>query len=408
MAGTITVDTIQSDSSYTSTVNVASPVNFASTINVGGQPATFGNRNKIINGSMIVAQRNTSTNGAVTFDTTSAAATIIPNVDRWRLGANTCIVTDARTTDVPTGQGFTYSKKITVAQTSSNASRFTELSYSFEGQELYNMGWNPTDSNSFITLSFWAKSSLAGTYIVQYRGNTSTGFTRMITKYFTLAANTWTKITWTVPGDSTLTIANDNTEQFNLWINFDTGTNYTDTASSPAETWFNNPSAGNYYQDYTQSWLGTVGNTFAITGVQLELGKNATPFEFKTYDQELRMCQRYYHAIIADGTIDNFAPLAHGRWYEATSAQFFFTMPTQMRVPPVLDATYTSSVGNFAVNLAGGYGAGTVTGMSFNERSYSTMTIGVGYSSGGQTVGQATTLYSNNAAFARIGFSSEF
>jgi hypothetical protein len=408
MAGTIVIDRIESDGSYNSAINVASNVNFSAGMTIGGQSATFGNRNKIINGSMLVAQRNTSTTGAVTLDTTAGAAAIYANTDRWRFGANTCIVTDARTTDVPTGQGFTYSKKITVTQTSSNASRYAEFFYGFEGQDLYNMGWVPTDSNSFITLSFWAKSSLAGTYVVQFRGNTSTGFTRQISKYFTLAANTWTKVTWSVPGDSTLTIANDYTEQFNLWINLDTGTNFTDTASSPSEVWFNNPSNGNYYKDYTQSWLGTVGNTFAITGVQLELGKTATPFEFKTYDQELRMCQRYYHCIIADGTLDNYAPLGHGRWYDAQWAQILFHMPTQMRLPPTLDAVGTTGASTFALNLGGNYSAGTCTQIDFNERSYNTMTINARYTSGGQTVGQGTTFYCNNATFAKIGFTAEF
>ena len=118
-------------------------------------------------------------------------------------------------------------------------------------------------------------------------------------------------------------------------------------------------------------------------------------------------CQRYTTAFDADGSIDNYAPIAIGRWYSADSAQILFSLPVTMRNPPTLDSTNTTAVGTFAINTAGTLAPVNPTSMSLNERSHNATTMIVVYSTGGQTAGTATTLYSDNADVAKIVFEAE-
>jgi hypothetical protein len=294
MAGPITVDTIQSDSSYTSSINIASPVNFTSAPTMAGQSFNMGSRNVIINGGMRIAQRNT---GAVSIVTTDSPNTNYYTVDRFTQGCRNASISVVRDTDVPTGQGFTNSLKFTCTQASSNITHnWVESGYTVENQDLLATGWVPTDPTSFVTLSFWAESSIAGTYLVQARVGTN-----VFTHYYTLEANTWKKITVSIPGHASNSISNNTNGNFVIVFNLDTGTRYTvsSSSSSPTGSWFTVVDENNYYVDYPQRWASNLNATFNFTGVQLEYGRVATPFEFKSFTTELLQCQRYYATLYA-------------------------------------------------------------------------------------------------------------
>ena len=149
---------------------------------------------------------------------------------------------------------------------------------------------------------------------------------------------------------------------------------------------------------------GIVGNV-DLTGIQLEQGNTATVFEHRTYAEELALCQRYCYAAVADGSIDNYAPLANGRYYSATNAQFNIFFPVTMRYPPTLDSN-TTAAGTFFYNTGGGFGGVEATQLTLNERSYNSATVTTSGATG-QTAGDGTTLYSHDAEVAKLIFTAE-
>ena len=153
-----------------------------------------------------------------------------------------------------------------------------------------------------------------------------------------------------------------------------------------------------------------LSRTVFITGVQLELGEIATAFEFRELATELTLCQRYAYVVDARGSIDNFAPIGIGRFYNGTDAQIFLPLPTTMRLPPTFDANHTSSSDTFFLNVNGSFSGHPCTQIQMNERSFNAVTI-IAQSIGnisGQTVGLGTTLYCDNADDARLMLVAEF
>ena len=312
---------------------------------------SFGMRNRVINGAMLIAQRNANTSATATVNSTSFG---IHDADRFNVGVgNTAVVTTQRSTDVPAGQGFQYSKKITVTTASTSTGRYAEFSYNMEAQDTMNMGWDAYSPTSFITVSFWAKSSLAGTYVAQIR-NRRPVTTRAFSYYYTLAANTWTKISFQVPGDASGTWYNDNGEGLTLWINADTGSDFTNV-SSPTGSWFA-ITATNYYQPYSQQWCATVGNTFNLTGVQIERGTVSTPFDFRPIGTELSLCQRYCQ-VYTNPPLKGVSQVVNAAY------RMSMVLPVQMRSAPS-----TTIIGNFKV-----YDASTTALYSSIAANYSTI-----------------------------------
>jgi len=385
MAGTIVIDRIESDSSYSSTINIASTVNFTSLPTIGNQTITFGNRNRVINGSMQIAQRNGTSATAIT------ATTGVYNyhdVDRFGTGAQQATITTEQSTDVPSGQGFRFSKKLTCTSPSSNTThRYLEAAYTMEGYDANSIGWDYTDPNSYVTCSFWAKSSVAGTYVFQMRNPGE----KVISHYYTLAANTWTKVVASFPGESGAIILNNNLGELVFVFNIDTGTRYTDN-SSPANTWFNVTTENDFYKDYSQSWLSNTGATFNITGFQVEAGRVATPFEFRPFAEDLRMCMRYYQKSRPYATGER---ASYGNGYPFDSqgviltsiasddgaAGFSIEFPVEMRTSPTVytvipSGTVSTSV-QYPVYNASGFGIGTGFGPTSSSKRIVTYSNGV-------------------------------
>jgi hypothetical protein len=280
VAGILTVDTIQSDSSYASTLNVASKMNFAAGMQIGGQDATFGGmRNRIINGDMRIDQRN-------------AGASVTPTnqqytLDRWYTGvAQTSKLTIQQNAgSVTPPAGFTNYLGITSSSAYSVTSTdFFYVQQTVEGFNIADLGWGTANAQT-VTLSFWVRSSLTGTFsgtLRNYAGNRTYPFTYTIN-----SANTWEKETITIPGDTTGTWTTTNSGGVDVGFSVGAGSSRSGTAGAWA-------GAAYYAATGATSVVGTNGATFYITGVQLEKGSAATAFENRSFATELFLCMRYF------------------------------------------------------------------------------------------------------------------
>jgi len=286
------------------------------------------NRNLIINGAMQVAQRGTSS-------TTSG----INSVDRFALlydgtdEAPTQAQVDVAAGTTPYTLGFRKAFKVTNGNQTSGAgsSDYVYYQHKMEAQDIANSGWNYTSSSSFITLSFWVKSSVAQNFYGYVRthdfGTGSGAKMKYVYETGSLTANTWTKITKTISGNSALQIDNDVNNGFEITFAPFWGTTYTGSGISlnTWEAW----DSGLRQPDSTTTWYTTNDATFEITGVQLEVGSVATDFEHEPEYVTFTKCQRYfqywYHSVRFPSTSSNNHVLYH--------------FPTPMRAAPTIVRT---------------------------------------------------------------------
>jgi hypothetical protein len=239
-------------------------------------------KNRIINGAMVIDQRNAG-----------ASVTIVgPNyqyaLDRWRgfcsVTSKYSIQQNAGSVTPPTG--FTNYLGVTSLSAYSVPSGETYfLSQVIEGYNIADLAWGTANAQT-VTLSFWVRSSLTGTFGGSLR-NVDTPNRSYPFNYTISSANTWTTISVTIAGDTTGTWNTTNGQGIQVQWNLGSGSTFSGTAGAWA--------AGNLIAPTgATSVVGTNGATFYITGVQLELGTSATPFERRLYNQELANCQRYY------------------------------------------------------------------------------------------------------------------
>ena len=287
------------------------------------------NKNLIINGAMQVAQRGTSstTNGYQTVDRFNV---LIGGVDEQPTQAQV----DVASGTTPYTLGFRKALKLTNGNNTSGAGAtdYLGIYQAIEAQNIATSGWNYLSSSSFITLSFWVKSSVAQVFSGSV--GTSDG-TAYYWKFDTpsLSANTWTKVTKTVFGNSNLTINNDVGVGLGFRLYGFLGTSYT-SSNSNTGTW--NSGGNQYANDMTSTWWTTNDATLEITGLQIEVGSVATDFEHRTFAQELALCQRYYYLLKED----TFA-FHYRNDYRMVQVQF----PQQMRATPTVTGTYEPTSG---------------------------------------------------------------
>jgi len=308
--------------------------NLANIASING--GSIGTNNLIINGAMTVAQRGTSS-------TASGYGT----VDRWQVTyggtdeAFTQSQVDVASGTTPYTEGFRKALRATNGNQTSGAGAgdFGFMFQKIEAQNIANSGWNYTDSNSFVTLSFWVKSSVAQNFYGYIKAEDAT----YIYPYETgsLSANTWTKITKTIPGNSNLVFNNDIDTGALLVLNPYLGTDYTDSSVS-LNTWAAYAS-GTRTPNQTSTWWTTNDATLEITGVQLEVGSTASSFAFESYADTFLKCQRYYH-VIFDGSIHKFTYWQMAYYYNSGTMQFILRMNPEMRATPTLECTSTSGV----------------------------------------------------------------
>ena len=282
-------------------------------------------KNLIINGAMQVAQRgsaSSTTNGLATVDRFKKIGSGLGNTfsqEQITLSSS----------DTPYSSGFRKAFRVSQNQAgTANAAGAIDFSHYIEAQNLAGSGWNYTSASSNITLQFWFRASTNQTfYGVLY---TPDGTVQSYPFSFTASGNNaWTKITHTIPGNSNITINNDNGTGLILYLIPFYGTNYTDNSKS-VNAW--SAHSTNYCPDMASTWLTAGASTFDVTGMQLEVGSVATDFEHRSFTDELLRCQRYYWRYPFEGEGDRYI---YGGKY-ATSSMIHYSLPTKMRTTPTL------------------------------------------------------------------------
>ena len=252
---------------------------------IGSQTA-LSNRNLIINGAMQVAQRATS--ATVGPDGTGEGYTV---VDRFRNSLSGSVVsTFSQSTDAPSGFANSAKIEITTADTSLGGTEFWNLRYSFEGQDLQSIAKGTSDAKA-LTVSFWVKSNKTGTYTVELQ---DTDNSRRNSLAYTIdSSDTWEHKSLTYNPDTAGSgFANDNALSLRINFWFVAGADYK-SGTFYNGTWAAEDNAKRVHS--SQVNLGdTVGNEWYITGVQMELGEQETPFEHEPYGVTLQKAQRYY------------------------------------------------------------------------------------------------------------------
>jgi len=300
--------------------------------------SSFGFKNRIINGAMVIDQRNA---GASVTATTSSFG-----VDRAlfqsSIASKFSIQQNAGAVTPPVG--FTNYQGVTsLAATALGASDFYMMRQVIEGYNIADLGWGTANAKT-VTLSFWVRSSLTGTFGGAFQNSAQD---RSYPYTYTISvANTWEYKSVTVAGDTGGTWLTTNGVGIRVGFSLGTGS----TLSGTAGAW-----SGSSFFSATgaTSVVGTNGATFYITGVQLEVGSTATSFDYRPYGTELALCQRYYYKIGAN--ISN-SMLGVGWNISTTQSVALTTFPTTMRTSPsALEQTGTA--GDYAIFHGAGSGA---------------------------------------------------
>ncbi len=250
-----------------------------------------GRKNLVINGDMRVSQR---------YGTTATTSSEDFVIDRYRCQDNTAAsTTHQQVTDAP--PGFHNSLKVTVTGTDTtvDAGDFHYFRHIVEGNNINHLNWGSSNAKT-VTLSFWVKSSITGDHGCSLWNN---AFNRSFPFNYTInSANTWEHKSITVPGCPDGTWETGTNRGVNIGFVQSVGSTYTGTPNQ----W---NSAGDVGPTNHVNLTATNGATWYITGIQLEVGKNATEFEHRSYGEELALCQRYYERFNADCGAGGYATL---------------------------------------------------------------------------------------------------
>jgi hypothetical protein len=346
-------------------------------------------RNRIINGDMRIDQRNAGAS-------VNNAAGSLYTLDRWGTfgsqASKFSVQQNAGSVTPPVGftnyLGVTSSSAYTVG-----ASEQFSVVQPIEGLNISDLGWGTANAKT-VTISFWVRSSLTGTFGGSLR-NSGVGRSYPFT-YSISVADTWEYKTVTISGDTSGTWLTTN--GIGVYVAFALGAGA--SASNTAGSW----AAGNYPSATgATSVVGTNGATFYVTGVQFEVGSVATPFERRPFGAELALCQRYYYQMKATGVS---YPFGFGQCYSTTLAGVLIPYPVTMRVAPsALEQSGTAA--HYRIYSASGNGLDCSVVPAYASILTTPSIAAVNFTvTSGLTSGDATQAASANSS-AYLGWSAE-
>jgi hypothetical protein len=284
-------------------------------------------KNRIINGAMVIDQRNAG--ASVTQNTTGTQYSL----DRWNIygtqASKFTVQQNAGSVSVLASTGFSNYLGVTSSSAYSlNGTDTFWIQQLIEGFNTYDLAFG-TASAKTVTLSFWVRSSLTGTFGGVFK-NSATDRNYPFS-YTISSANTWEQKSVTVAGDTSGTWIGA-TNGLGLMVRFSLGSNYTGTAGAWAGGYIDAPTG-------QTNLIGTNGATFYITGVQLEVGSTATSFDYRPYTTELNLCYRYCYALYKGDNIY----YAQGGYFDSTTVKTQIQLPSTMRTTPTISYTGYSS-----------------------------------------------------------------
>ena len=250
------------------------------------------NRNLIINGAMQVAQR--SAGPVAVSDGNNEGYQTIDRIHFSYGNSAAGAANISQATDAPTTLGFTKSHKtdVTTVNSTSSGNGVVGLKYLIEGQDLRSSGWNHLSASSYLTLSFYFKTTKTGNSKLPIMFRTFDGTAHYYVQNVTVTDPTnWNRYTVKLPGNSNLTINDDNTGGMAIFFSYQTGSDK-DTSSEGA--W---GTTNAYSTSESTNYFDSTSNDMFITGIQLEVGSVATDFEHRSFGQELLRCQRYFVVV---------------------------------------------------------------------------------------------------------------
>ena len=333
---TLKVDAIRHNSATSDAITTVADGTCTARITGTTGGGALSHRNIFINGAMTVAQRGV-TSTSQDYQTVDRMKSVQTSIDEVATQSQS----DVASGTTPYTLGFRKAYKLQNGNQTNgaNSDDVIRMQSRLESQDIANSGWNYKSSSSYITLSFWCKSSVAQNFYIQlvaYDGSTysytfETG---------ALTADTWTKVTHSIPGNSNLQFDNDANLGLDMyWIQY-YGTDNTSSSHS-LNSWAAYAS-GSKSPDMTTTWYTTNDATWELTGVQLEVGDTATTFEHRSFSDELSRCQRYYQQYVnpcCTGVIPNNGSKAY-----SVGLQF----QKRMRAVPTLSITNAGTGGNIS------------------------------------------------------------
>jgi len=303
------------------TVDGTTTLTGAVTLPAGTTQDTLSFRNLVINGNMQVQQYSST---ALT-----ANGIILDRFkhDKDQVGISITRSTIAANAGGPADEGHRYAWKAANTSTTTHNDRYLRMQYNVEAQDLACSGWKYNDTNDNIVISFWMKTSLAGSY--QFSLRTPDGSSQsFIHETPSISADTWTKVTKVVPGHANITVNNDTGVglEFNMWVTV--GPSFT-TSDRTQNAWVSFDGGGQA-KDENVNWGNSGSATFEFTGFQIEVGDAATDFEHRPYSYELARCQRYMQRW--DGEV--FQSVGRGNSTTHWTGNFYLNTP--LRASPTI------------------------------------------------------------------------
>ena len=292
-----------------------------------------GRRNMIINGDMRIAQRGTSATGV-----TANGYYATDRMSFYEANSGTYTVRQDNNSGLAEFPHYHHIIATTADTSLGSTELVSGLFYKIEGNDLQHLGYG-TSGAKHTTLSFWVRTNVPGDYTVSiYK---TFGSPRVVTPIYTIEqAGVWQYVTLVIPPDTNTGILNSNGDGLAFYFNLSSGSSYTVTE---APNW-SSYTTGNWSGGHTAHWGKTTNDYWHITGVQFEVGKVATPFEHRSYGEELALCQRYCYVI---GHPSQVVYLGTGSMYTSTAVNLSVPLPVQLRDTSPSFTRVANSSGNW-------------------------------------------------------------